>query len=184
MPNMSRRSLDHHQERVDNMAKNAPGNESFIRKRYQSNKYKTSDYRRIDYDSQDETDESNNRTVRWWHISEWRLVRWLTTIITTLWTSCTGVFTSRQTTDEHSNYYTQQLHHQQQEQGVYRFVLGVCFGGNFSTLLVYFRLVPQVRVCGDQRISKGLPLPVRDYFDGTLPGHMAASIQHNGQQSE
>lgn len=63
MPNMSRRSLDHHQERINEMATNDPTHESFIRRRYQSNydkfqqNFNTSDH------SQDECDEFDYRTT-------------------------------------------------------------------------------------------------------------------------
>lgn len=117
MPNMSRRSLEHHHERVQEMAKNAaPGNESFIRRRYQSSKYKSTEQRRLDYDSQDEADETGRPVAAWWRVSEWRLVSWCLTIVTTVWTSCTSVFRRRQQQSrEYSNYYTQQLNREQQQ---------------------------------------------------------------------
>ncbi|KAJ6646402.1 Klaroid protein [Pseudolycoriella hygida] len=62
MPNMSRRSLDHHQDRINEMALNNPTQESYIRSRYQSTyeKYKSSN----NYiDSQDEVDEIDYRST-------------------------------------------------------------------------------------------------------------------------
>lgn len=58
MPNMSRRSLEHHHDRVNLMAHNNPTKESYIRTRYQS-KYVEQEHRSQKdyyYDSQDELD--------------------------------------------------------------------------------------------------------------------------------
>lgn len=57
MPNMSRRSLEHHQERVNQMIRQDPAQESFFRSRYEAlttlrKRYAADSY----YDSQDETD--------------------------------------------------------------------------------------------------------------------------------
>lgn len=57
MPNMSRRSLEHHQERVNQMIRQDPAQESFFRSRYEAlttlrKRYAADHF----YDSQDETD--------------------------------------------------------------------------------------------------------------------------------
>lgn len=61
MPNMSRRSLEHHAERVNQMIRRDPAQESFFRSRYEAlttlRKRHTAD---SFYDSQDETDFLNN----------------------------------------------------------------------------------------------------------------------------
>lgn len=116
MPNMSRRSLEQHHDRVNVMAENAPGRESYIRKRYQAANYKTSAAYYDSQDSQDELDEvhrsysRNTSSVSTWRFTQLRIVRWLTTIVTTLWSSTTGVFTRKR---QENLYYTRA----QQEQG-------------------------------------------------------------------
>lgn len=58
MPNMSRRSLEHHQDRINEMASSNPTQESYIRSRYQSSYEKFQNFNTSDYynDSQDELD--------------------------------------------------------------------------------------------------------------------------------
>lgn len=102
MPNMSRRSLEQHHDRVNVMAeKAAPGFASFIRNRYQATNYQqATEHRRQDayYDSQDSQDEVDEVRVtqlrRSWRISETRIVRWLSTIVrmwsTFLYTTVAG----------------------------------------------------------------------------------------------
>lgn len=119
MPNMSRRSLDHHHDRVNVMAQQAPHRESYIRTRYQAANYQSAAQRRREtcYDSQDETDEERRTTTTRWRFTEIRIVRWLTTIVTTIWLSSTSVFRRRNdaTAAQHEQmYYTRAT---QSEQG-------------------------------------------------------------------
>lgn len=100
MPNMSRTSLDHHQDRVDVMVQRNPSQEAHIRTRYQSQQYRRRQNQQIDnlYDSQDEVDVfMDNR--RYSSTIEYRrqsIINWFfTTIIKTItstWSSCTSVF--------------------------------------------------------------------------------------------
>lgn len=122
MPNMSRRSLDHHHERVDVMAqKAAPGFASFIRTRYQAANYKATEQQRRrnayaydSQDSQDEVDEVRSTSYRRsWRFSELRIVRWLTTIVT-VWSTFFYTTVTGGRRDSSSNVYHTRV---QQETG-------------------------------------------------------------------
>lgn len=60
MPNMSRKSLDKHSERIDFMIKQNPAQESYIRQRYETTRHTTNRQTKVQkdiyYDSQDEVD--------------------------------------------------------------------------------------------------------------------------------
>lgn len=66
MPNMSRKSLDKFQYRVEDMIQKNPTQESYLRKRYLSNYTTNKTSADLQYDSQDEVDVSefiNKKTV-------------------------------------------------------------------------------------------------------------------------
>lgn len=98
MPNMSRRSLEHHNERVNIIAKTDPQRASFLRSRYESFTTRSRAPRAADsyYDSQDETDLSNGK--RYYYSSaatqSWigRLLTFITTIISSTYYRVTDVF--------------------------------------------------------------------------------------------
>lgn len=115
MPNMSRRSLEHHQDRINVMAATNPTKESFIRSRYQSNYEKFKSFNTSDYiDSQDELDgdEFDYRTTSIYNhhqrVEQSSIIkRFFTSIITfifTTWHKTTRIFSSD--TDYRSARYT------------------------------------------------------------------------------
>lgn len=96
MPNMSRRSLEGHHERVHVMAEKAsPGFASYIRQRYlratttTSKRHATTAAQQLAYDSHDETDDvtrtSYRRTTTTTTWSQIRIVRWFVSVLTTIW---------------------------------------------------------------------------------------------------
>lgn len=103
MPNMSRKSLENHHERINYMIQRNPAQEEQIRRRYESSKYTQSRAaaERLAYDSGDEVDYSqyqsyrNNKNVHNYYNKQdesW-LMRFITTIVTTMtttWSSITG----------------------------------------------------------------------------------------------
>lgn len=98
MPNMSRRSLEHHQERVNQMVRRDPAQESFFRSRYEAlsslRKRRAADSY---YDSQDETDLSLGLNhSRSFTATSRSFFRRVITIITTFFSSiyygATGIF--------------------------------------------------------------------------------------------
>lgn len=99
---MSRRSLEQHQSRINEMASNNPTEESFIRSRYQSSYEKYQNFNTSDNygDSQDELDDFDYRTTSIYKRSEVKtsiVQRFLTTIITfmfTTWHKFRRIFTS------------------------------------------------------------------------------------------
>lgn len=106
MPNMSRRSLENHDERVNYMVNRNPTQEEFIRRRYQAN------YTHLNYDSGDEIDNTQfgqqQQTQSWW------LVRLITTIVrsvSNVWTSITSI--SETETSAYQNYYAKQQRQKQ-----------------------------------------------------------------------
>lgn len=109
MPNMSRRSLEHHQERVNSMIRRDPAQESFLRSRYEAwttlRKRNAADSY---YDSQDETDLAFSQNGGRYGAAQTSLVRRWITVITTFFSSiyyrATSVFRRKQTTP--SVYYT------------------------------------------------------------------------------
>lgn len=88
MPNMSRRSLEHHQERVNQMIRRDPAQESFFRSRYEAltalrKRHAVDSY----YDSQDETDLSFGNTSRSFTVSSRTFFQRVITVITTFFSS-------------------------------------------------------------------------------------------------
>ncbi|KAH8394676.1 hypothetical protein KR222_001666 [Zaprionus bogoriensis] len=99
MPNMSRRSLGNHDERVEFMVNQNPAQEEFIRRRYQSH-YQSN----LNYDSADEVDITHFGQKQ--EQSSWWLVRFfslLVSSVTSVWRSVTSV--SNKETDAYHNYY-------------------------------------------------------------------------------
>ncbi|XP_058975930.1 klaroid protein isoform X2 [Musca domestica] len=107
MPNMSRKSLENHHERINYMIERDPAQEEYIRRRYESSKY--SQNRRaaekLAYDSGDEVDYTYRRTATNLYNQDHQLqqeswlMRFITTIVTTLtttWSSITGSSNSEQ----------------------------------------------------------------------------------------
>ncbi|KAH8272798.1 hypothetical protein KR018_000050 [Drosophila ironensis] len=88
MPNMSRKSLGNHDERINRMVQNNPSQEEFIRRRYQS-KYTEN----LNYDSADEYDSALRDTAKqsWWFV---RLIQLIVTSVSTVWTRITSVSSS------------------------------------------------------------------------------------------
>lgn len=104
MPNMSRRSLEHHQDRINEMATNNPVQESYIRSRYQTSYDK---FQKFDtsIDSQDEFDADEFDAYRTTSIYQKReektsiIRRFFTAIVTfiyTTWHKTCRIFTSEQ----------------------------------------------------------------------------------------
>lgn len=101
---MSRRSLEHHQDRINEMATNNPTQESYIRSRYQSSYEKFQDHNNSEnyIDSQDEfdADEFNYRTTSIYKTREEKssiITRFFTTIVTfivTIWHKSCRIFSS------------------------------------------------------------------------------------------
>lgn len=110
MPNMSRRSLEHHHERVTLMSQRDPAKESYFRSRYLSlsSFAKKRPEGAVDsfYDSQDETDLSqfgkngSGRGISSYYTSSKttsktivrRFITIITTFFTTIYSSASGVF--------------------------------------------------------------------------------------------
>lgn len=104
MPNMSRKSLENHHERINYMISRDPAQEEYIRRRYESSKY--SQNRRaaenLTYDSGDEVDYTYRKTTDLYNKQynsqllqqqESWLMRFITTIVTTVtstWSSIMG----------------------------------------------------------------------------------------------
>lgn len=103
MPNMSRRSLEHHQSRVADMIRRDPAQESFFRSRYEAlttlrKRHAVDSY----YDSQDETDISFGLNgSRQYSADSRSFFRRLITVITTFFSSIyyrtTSIFRREQT---------------------------------------------------------------------------------------
>ncbi|XP_030572713.1 uncharacterized protein LOC115771249 isoform X1 [Drosophila novamexicana] len=108
MPNMSRRSLENHNERVDIMVNRNPAQEEFIRRRYQSN------YTRLNYDSGDELDNINfihQQKQSWWLL---RFISVIVSSMSSMWTRITSI--SQTETSAYHNYYARQQQQSQQQQ--------------------------------------------------------------------
>ncbi|XP_073844575.1 sad1 and UNC84 domain-containing protein klaroid isoform X2 [Musca autumnalis] len=100
MPNMSRKSLENHHERINYMIERDPAQEEYIRRRYESSKY-TQNRRaaeKLAYDSGDEVDYAYRKSANLYNRQyqqqqESWLMRFITTIVTTLtttWSTITG----------------------------------------------------------------------------------------------
>lgn len=103
MPNMSRRSLEHHTSRVNDMIRRDPAQESYFRSRYEAlttlrKRHAVDSY----YDSQDETDISFGLNGERSFTESRSLFRRLITMITTFFSSIyyrtTSIFRNEQTT--------------------------------------------------------------------------------------
>lgn len=129
MPNMSRRSLEKHHDRVNLMAKANPEFESYIRKRYETRQFTAQNRAKFDamYDSQDSQDEvdvvggydTNRRSFTSTTTSIFKriiIVRWITTLVVWLYESSSSAFSGQQRA---TNIYSSQV---RDERG--RFYLG------------------------------------------------------------
>uniref|UniRef100_A0A1L8D9K9 Uncharacterized protein n=1 Tax=Nyssomyia neivai TaxID=330878 RepID=A0A1L8D9K9_9DIPT len=108
MPNMSRKSLEKHKERVEQMIQMNPSQESYIRARYDTSRFNRSAGRALHYDSgEDEMDLSQfDRRKRTQVYRETILTRMYTRIITTIVTSwywISSPFRSTQTKGYYTN---------------------------------------------------------------------------------
>ncbi|XP_017078940.1 uncharacterized protein LOC108113024 isoform X1 [Drosophila eugracilis] len=126
MPNMSRRSLENHNERVNYMVQRNPADEEFIRRRYQS-KYD----KQVNYDSADEVDATFGQQQKqsWWLI---RLIQLVVNSVTTVWTRVTNI--SAAETNAYQNYYARR---QQGQKVGFLGKVAQAIGGGFTSLLRY-----------------------------------------------
>ncbi|XP_017016541.1 klaroid protein isoform X1 [Drosophila kikkawai] len=128
MPNMSRRSLGNHDERVNYMVQQNPEQEEFIRRRYQA-KYT----QQANYDSADELDATfGQQKQSWWLV---RLIQLVVSTVTTVWTRVTNI--SATETNAYQNYYARR---QQSQQLGLLGRAGQAVAGGFSNLLRYVYL--------------------------------------------
>ncbi|KAH8236989.1 hypothetical protein KR038_001980 [Drosophila bunnanda] len=128
MPNMSRRSLGNHDERVNYMVQQNPEQEEFIRRRYQA-KYT----QQANYDSADELDATfGQQKQSWWLI---RLIQLVVSTVTTVWTRVTNI--SATETNAYQNYYARR---QQSQQLGFFGKVGQAVAGGFTNLLRYVYL--------------------------------------------
>ncbi|XP_034650593.1 uncharacterized protein LOC117890064 isoform X1 [Drosophila subobscura] len=131
MPNMSRRSLGNHDERVNFMIQQNPDQEELIRRRYQSRT--TQQY--VNYDSGDELDATmfgQQKKQSFWLV---RLIQVVLSTVTTMWTRVTNI--SATETSAYQTYYARQQRQQE------RSLLGRCvhaIGDSLSRLLRYVYL--------------------------------------------
>ncbi|EDV38102.1 uncharacterized protein Dana_GF11074, isoform A [Drosophila ananassae] len=126
MPNMSRRSLGNHDERVNYMVKQNPEQEEFIRRRYQA-KYT----QQLNYDSADELDAALGQQQKqsWWLV---RLIQLVVTSITTTWSRITSASTTE--SNAYHNYYARR---QTKQQGGVLARAAQFVGGGVASLLRY-----------------------------------------------
>ncbi|XP_016978726.1 uncharacterized protein LOC108044278 isoform X1 [Drosophila rhopaloa] len=129
MPNMSRRSLGNHDERVNYMVQQNPAQEEFIRRRYQS-KYT----QQANYDSADELDATfaQQQKQSWWLV---RLIQLVVTSVSTVWTRVTNL--SATETNAYQNYYARR---QQSQQVGFLGKVAQAVGGGFASFLRYLYL--------------------------------------------
>ncbi|KAH8371399.1 hypothetical protein KR093_007184 [Drosophila rubida] len=135
MPNMSRRSLANHNERVDFMVQQNPAQEEFIRRRYQAN------YTHLNYDSNDEVDITRfgqQQQQSWWLL---RFISFIVCSMSSTWSRLTSSSTTE--TKEYQNYYANQQRRQQQGllascvSSVYRYIyLGIASVLSLDTWLL------------------------------------------------
>ncbi|XP_017003864.2 klaroid protein isoform X3 [Drosophila takahashii] len=128
MPNMSRRSLENHNDRVNYMVQQNPAQEEFIRRRYQS-KYTQ---QQANYDSADELDATfgqQQQKQSWWLV---RLIQLVISSVSTVWTRVTNI--SATETNAYQNYYARR---QQSQQVGFLGKVGQAIGGGFTSLLRY-----------------------------------------------
>ncbi|KMY91822.1 uncharacterized protein LOC6733275 isoform X1 [Drosophila simulans] len=125
MPNMSRKSLENHNDRVNYMVQQNPAQEEFIRRRYQS-KYT----QQVNYDSADELDATfGQQKQSWWLI---RLIQLVVSSITTVWSRVTNL--SATETTAYQNYYAKRQ--QSQRVGLWGKIVQT-IGGGLASLLRY-----------------------------------------------
>lgn len=106
MPNMSRRSIENHHERINYMIQQDPSQEEYIRRRYEASRFvqNRAAAERLAYDSSDEVDLTYHKRNAGHvygaaHTEESWLLRFITTIVTsisTVWTTVTGGGTANQ----------------------------------------------------------------------------------------
>lgn len=100
MPNMSRRSLENHHDRIHYMIERDPAQEEYIRRRYESSKYaqNSRETAKLVYDSGDEVDLSqydDYRKKRSYYDTNYLQQSdesWFMRIITTVVTTCTSIW--------------------------------------------------------------------------------------------
>ncbi|XP_034479624.1 uncharacterized protein LOC117785626 isoform X3 [Drosophila innubila] len=105
MPNMSRRSLANHDERVEFMVQQNPAQEEFIRRRYQAK------LTHLNYDSSDEVDITHfgqQQKQSWWLL---RFISFIVSNVSSTWTRLTSI--SNTETNAYHNYYANQQRQQQ-----------------------------------------------------------------------
>jgi len=105
MPNMSRRSLAIHDERVDFMVQQNPAQEEFIRRRYQAKNT------HLNYDSSDEVDITHfgqQQKQSWWLL---RFISFIVSTVSTTYSRLTSI--SNTETNAYHNYYANQQRQQQ-----------------------------------------------------------------------
>nr|NP_724503.2 klaroid, isoform E [Drosophila melanogaster]AAM70833.2 klaroid, isoform E [Drosophila melanogaster] len=125
MPNMSRKSLENHNDRVNYMVQQNPAQEEFIRRRYQS-KYT----QQVNYDSADELDATfGQQKQSWWLI---RLIQLVVSSITTVWSRVTNL--SATETTAYQNYHAKRQ--QSQQVGLWWKIVQT-IGGGLASLLRY-----------------------------------------------
>ncbi|XP_017106871.2 klaroid protein isoform X1 [Drosophila bipectinata] len=126
MPNMSRKSLGNHDERVNYMVQQNPEQEEFIRRRYQA-KYT----QHLNYDSADELDATLGQKQKqsWWLV---RLIQLVVTSITTVWTRITNASAT-----ESNAYHTYYARRQTKQQGGVLARAAQFVGGGVASLLRY-----------------------------------------------
>lgn len=95
---MSRRSLEHHHDRVNIMTHNNPTQTSYIRTRYQSKQFAAKDYRSSAgnyYDSQDELDFLSSSQHQFSVTNDYTAIKSTQSIISRIFTSiATTVYTT------------------------------------------------------------------------------------------
>ncbi|EDW77026.1 uncharacterized protein Dwil_GK22144, isoform A [Drosophila willistoni] len=132
MPNMSRRSLENHNDRVNFMVQQNPAQEEFIRRRYQS-KYTQN----VNYDSADELDATQFGQLQkqsWWFL---RLIQVVITTVTTTWSRITNI--SQTETNAYQNYYAKQRQRGGEQVGIFTRIARA-IGGSFLSLMSYIYL--------------------------------------------
>lgn len=118
MPNMSRRSLEKYEERVNQMALNNPEREAYIRARFESSRYARAAGRSLHYDSgEDEIDLSQfdrrKRTTQVYRETVFKKI--YTRIVTTIVTSWYWVTQAFMTSDKASYYKSTDLSQTEQK---------------------------------------------------------------------
>lgn len=184
MPNMSRRSLEHHQTRVNDMIRRDPAQESFFRSRYEA--LTTLRKRRAAenyYDSQDETDLSFGLNGSRSYVDTRSFFRRVITVITTFFSTIyyrtTTIFRREQPNVYYARFAepkkgtTKQISHPVL---FFIFILFFffCFKRYHSTILGQYL----------QRIFSCVPLHLSWHLIGFVLGFVGFTIVIKGQQEE